>query len=100
MRDREEIDISEFPNLKIFHEKMSEVPEWAREMIGKMLSELERCRRHKIWRERAEKILMHIQWGGQSGDYCPICGKSALEQPERKHRPDCELAALIGEGKQ
>lgn len=123
MRNREqEIDISEFPNLKIFHDRMSEMPEWAREMIGKMLCELEeRQRNHvqqKAWRERAEEFIIQLNSKRLiNGWPCIACGAKAIEETydipkvnkdgfkiegniKHEHDAGCEFMALLGEGKQ
>ncbi len=53
------------------------------------------------WRERAEKLFKKLAWAGGDDEYCqykfcPCCRR----WNQSGHADDCELAALIGEGKQ
>lgn len=51
--------------------------------------------------ERARALLKRIEWSGAEPDFheeradaCPVCRE--LKSPHVAHKPDCELAALIG----
>lgn len=54
------------------------------------------------WRERAEQLLQKLEWGNDDGEHCPCCGKykGNWHPNGQGHAVDCELKALIGEGKQ
>lgn len=54
------------------------------------------------WREKAEKVLQKLEWASDDGEHCPCCGKykGNWHPNGQGHAADCELASLIGEGKQ
>jgi len=86
-----------------------DVPHLSPEEASRVVTVLENAPRLLLEVERARALLKAIEWSGGSSDRCPGCDgmkplgrKEPGEEPASVpamgigHRPDCELAALLG----